>query len=75
MRIIIDIPDFDRPLDLDEVIFPGDQHTPPVTLREIIQQDVMSAINNDSALAMAAIWAPHYSAVTIEQSPHAQRIG
>ena len=73
MRIIIDIPDFEQPLDMQQTIIEGvgtgEHASPPVTLGEMIAWDIINAINNDSALAMHAIWVPHHSCVSFAETP------
>ena len=78
MKIIIDIPGFDRPLDLDHIVDPGRavqvghgewEVEEPTTLRDIMQSDVMHAINQDMRLAMTAVWVPSPSCVSFEDVP------
>ncbi len=76
MQIIIEIPDHGKPFQLNEVIFEGQAYRtgvdewevdPPVTLRELLAEDVAYAINNDTRLAQYAVTVLGADGVTFVQ--------
>ena len=71
MKITITIPDVDVEGGLDSIEHNSDPETPPMSVRDVIAQEIMTEINTNYYLSSRGVWITHVGDIDFEpDEPH-----